>query len=184
MPISRSISPVTQAGDRHIRSRFVPKRDFGKLVSRALRDRGLELTPAVDRLNAFNAVQNTYLDTFEVLGGLGLLLGSVGLGVVVLRSDPGTSRRTGADGRRRLRREFCGGSSSAKRSVARPWPSSGRCRCRARPSARLDFTNRAFILWLGAAALVLILVSGILDVGRRAMALRGEILQALPKRNK
>ena len=36
----------------------------------------------MDRLNAFNAVQNTYLDTFEVLGGLGLLLGSVGLGVV------------------------------------------------------------------------------------------------------
>ena len=51
-----------------------------------MRDRGLELTPAVDRLNAFNAVQNTYLDTFQVLGGLGLLLGSAGLGVVVLRN--------------------------------------------------------------------------------------------------
>jgi ABC-type antimicrobial peptide transport system permease subunit len=37
-------------------------------------------------LAAFNAVQNTYLDTFQVLGGLGLLLGSVGLGVVVLRN--------------------------------------------------------------------------------------------------
>ncbi len=58
----------------------------GVELSRALRDRGLELTPAIDRLNAFNAVQNTYLDTFEVLGGLGLLLGSAGLGVVVLRN--------------------------------------------------------------------------------------------------
>lgn len=58
----------------------------GAELSRALRDRGLELTPAIDRLNAFNAVQNTYLDTFEVLGGLGLLLGSAGLGVVVLRN--------------------------------------------------------------------------------------------------
>jgi putative ABC transport system permease protein len=58
----------------------------GAELSRALRDRGLELTPAVDRLNAFNAVQNTYLDTFEVLGGLGLLLGGAGLGVVVLRN--------------------------------------------------------------------------------------------------
>jgi len=56
------------------------------LLTRALRDRGLELTPAADRLNAFNAVQNTYLDTFQVLGGLGLLLGSAGLGVVVLRN--------------------------------------------------------------------------------------------------
>jgi ABC-type antimicrobial peptide transport system permease subunit len=33
-----------------------------------------------------NAVQNTYLGTFQVLGGLGLLLGSAGLGVVVLRN--------------------------------------------------------------------------------------------------
>ena len=55
-------------------------------LSRALQDTGLELTPAVRRLNAFNAVQNTYLGTFQVLGGLGLLLGSAGLGVVVLRN--------------------------------------------------------------------------------------------------
>jgi ABC-type antimicrobial peptide transport system permease subunit len=56
------------------------------VLTQALRDRGLELTPTADRLNAFNAVQNTYLDTFQVLGGLGLLLGSAGLGVVVLRN--------------------------------------------------------------------------------------------------
>jgi ABC-type antimicrobial peptide transport system permease subunit len=55
-------------------------------LSRALQDVGLELTPAVERLNAFNAVQNTYLGTFQILGGLGLLLGSAGLGVVVLRN--------------------------------------------------------------------------------------------------
>jgi ABC-type antimicrobial peptide transport system permease subunit len=55
-------------------------------LSRALQDAGLELTPAAQRLNEFNAVQNTYLSTFQVLGGLGLLLGSAGLGVVVLRN--------------------------------------------------------------------------------------------------
>ena len=55
-------------------------------MTRALQDEGLELTPAVARLNAFNAVQNTYLSTFQALGGLGLLLGSAGLGVVVLRN--------------------------------------------------------------------------------------------------
>jgi ABC-type antimicrobial peptide transport system permease subunit len=55
-------------------------------LSRALRDVGLELTPAARRLAQFNAVQNTYLGTFQVLGGLGLLLGSAGLGVVVLRN--------------------------------------------------------------------------------------------------
>ena len=55
-------------------------------LSRALQDVGLELTPTAERLNAFNAVQNTYLGTFQILGGLGLLLGSAGLGVVVLRN--------------------------------------------------------------------------------------------------
>lgn len=55
-------------------------------LSRGLQDAGLELSRATDRLAAFNAVQNTYLSTFQVLGGLGLLLGSAGLAVVVLRN--------------------------------------------------------------------------------------------------
>jgi ABC-type antimicrobial peptide transport system permease subunit len=60
--------------------------ELSATLSRALRDVGLELTPAPTRLAAFNAVQNTYLGTFQILGGLGLLLGSVGLGVVVMRN--------------------------------------------------------------------------------------------------
>jgi ABC-type antimicrobial peptide transport system permease subunit len=55
-------------------------------LTRGLQDAGLQLTPATQRLNAFNAVENTYLGTFQILGGLGLLLGSAGLGVVVLRN--------------------------------------------------------------------------------------------------
>jgi len=57
-----------------------------KELSRALRDIGIELTPAARRLAEFNAVENTYLSIFQALGGLGLLLGSVGLGIVVLRN--------------------------------------------------------------------------------------------------
>ena len=60
--------------------------DLSAKLSRALQDSGLELTPAPVRLAQFNAVQNTYLGTFQVLGGLGLLLGSAGLGIVVLRN--------------------------------------------------------------------------------------------------
>ncbi|MBC8326125.1 MAG: ABC transporter permease [Verrucomicrobia subdivision 3 bacterium] len=52
----------------------------------ALEDYGLELTPATRRLAEFSQVQNTYLDIFQALGGLALLLGSAGLGVVVLRN--------------------------------------------------------------------------------------------------
>ncbi len=58
----------------------------GAELSRALQDYGFQVTPAAERLAAFNAVQNTYLNTFQVLGGLGLLLGSAGLGIVVLRN--------------------------------------------------------------------------------------------------
>lgn len=51
-----------------------------------LRDYGLMLTPANARLAAFSAVENTYLSIFAVLGSLGLVLGSIGLGLVVLRN--------------------------------------------------------------------------------------------------
>ncbi len=55
-------------------------------LSSGLRDYGLVLTPTGERLAAFGAVENTYLSIFMVLGGLGLVLGSVGLGLVVLRN--------------------------------------------------------------------------------------------------
>jgi len=57
----------------------------GELGS-ALEDHGFEWIKATERLGQLNAVQNTYLKTFQVLGGLGLLLGSLGLGIVVLRN--------------------------------------------------------------------------------------------------
>jgi hypothetical protein len=57
-----------------------------RVLEQALADRGLEVTPAADKLAAYLAVENTYLSTFQALGGLGLLLGSLGLAVVLLRS--------------------------------------------------------------------------------------------------
>lgn len=55
-------------------------------LTEALRDYGFEVTPAAQRLALFQNVENTYLSIFQALGGLGLLLGSAGLGVVVLRN--------------------------------------------------------------------------------------------------
>ncbi|MEM6572024.1 MAG: FtsX-like permease family protein, partial [Planctomycetota bacterium] len=55
-------------------------------LTEALTDVGLSLESTSDRLDAFHAVQNTYLSIFQMLGALGLLLGSVGLGLVVLRN--------------------------------------------------------------------------------------------------
>jgi predicted lysophospholipase L1 biosynthesis ABC-type transport system permease subunit len=52
----------------------------------ALEDFGFAAVDARQRLAELMAVQNTYLATFQTLGGLGLLLGAVGLGVAQLRS--------------------------------------------------------------------------------------------------
>ena len=55
-------------------------------LTRALEDFGLSVVPSGERLAAFQTVENTYLSIFAALGGLGLLLGSAGLGVIVLRN--------------------------------------------------------------------------------------------------
>ncbi len=47
---------------------------------------GLDVTKTTDRLAAYLTVQNTYLSTFQTLGGLGLALGTCGLSVVLLRN--------------------------------------------------------------------------------------------------
>ena len=54
--------------------------------SRALEDRGLELLPVQERLAELDAVSNAYLSIFQILGGLGVLLGAVGVGVVAARN--------------------------------------------------------------------------------------------------
>lgn len=54
-------------------------------LTRQLEQRGLALEPAGRRLETFLAVQNTYIGIFTILGGLGVLLGTAGLGVLVAR---------------------------------------------------------------------------------------------------
>jgi putative ABC transport system permease protein len=60
--------------------------DLKPALETALASRGFEVTPSAQRLAAYLAVENTYLSTFQALGGLGLLLGALGLAVVLLRS--------------------------------------------------------------------------------------------------
>ena len=59
-------------------------------VSAALEDRladfGFDAVSTAERLAAFHRVENTYLATFQTLGGLGLVLGTFGLGAVLLRN--------------------------------------------------------------------------------------------------
>ena len=51
-----------------------------------LSDQGLDTVDTARRLTSLLAVQNTYLATFQSLGALGLLLGTLGLGTVQLRN--------------------------------------------------------------------------------------------------
>jgi ABC-type lipoprotein release transport system permease subunit len=63
-----------------------PAADLAARVEDALTEFGGDATPAAERLATFHRVENTYLSTFQTLGGLGLLLGTVGLAAVMLRN--------------------------------------------------------------------------------------------------
>lgn len=52
----------------------------------SLSDYGFDAQPAEERLADFLAVQNTYLSTFQALGGLGLALGAIGLAIAQFRN--------------------------------------------------------------------------------------------------
>ena len=60
--------------------------NLGTLLETQLVDFGFDAVSTRDRLAEFLAVQNTYLSTFQSLGALGLLLGTIGLAVAQLRS--------------------------------------------------------------------------------------------------
>jgi ABC-type lipoprotein release transport system permease subunit len=55
-------------------------------LMRAFRNEGAEIQVAAERLAMFNQVENTYLSIFLLLGGLAMILGTVGLGVSLARS--------------------------------------------------------------------------------------------------
>jgi putative ABC transport system permease protein len=60
--------------------------EISSLLTSRLRDYGIEIMPAATKLEQYMAVENTYLSIFMLLGGLGMVLGSIGLGLVVLRN--------------------------------------------------------------------------------------------------
>ncbi|MGQ8337973.1 FtsX-like permease family protein [Sunxiuqinia sp. A32] len=52
----------------------------------AFRNYGIDITPTKERLLQFYQIENTYLNIFLQLGALGLLIGTIGLGIVIFRS--------------------------------------------------------------------------------------------------
>jgi hypothetical protein len=60
--------------------------DAAALLEERLSDYGFDVSRTAERLAGFHRVENTYLSTFQTLGGLGLLLGTLGLATVLLRN--------------------------------------------------------------------------------------------------
>ena len=60
--------------------------DVASVLESRLNDFGLDAESVNDRISAFLAVQNTYLSTFQLLGALGLLVGTFGLAAVMVRN--------------------------------------------------------------------------------------------------
>jgi hypothetical protein len=55
-------------------------------LKNALKSFGVSVTHSETKVATYLAVENTYLATFQALGGLGVLLGALGLAVVLIRS--------------------------------------------------------------------------------------------------
>jgi ABC-type lipoprotein release transport system permease subunit len=73
------VSPGSEAGDR-------ATEEVARSLEGGLEDYGFDAVDAASKLESFHAVRNTYLSTFRTLGGLGLLLGTFGLAIVLLRN--------------------------------------------------------------------------------------------------
>lgn len=56
------------------------------LLEDRLSDFGFDVVSTSERLANFHRVENTYLSTFQMLGGLGLVLGTFGMAAVLLRN--------------------------------------------------------------------------------------------------
>jgi ABC-type lipoprotein release transport system permease subunit len=56
------------------------------LLESRLSDFGVDVASTPERLAGFHRVEYTYLSTFQMLGGLGLVLGTLGLGAILMRN--------------------------------------------------------------------------------------------------
>ena len=61
-------------------------RELTELLESRLADFGADVASTAERLAGFHRVEYTYLSTFQMLGGLGLVLGTLGLGAILLRN--------------------------------------------------------------------------------------------------
>ena len=78
----------SQSGYRFFLIKTPPtlREETAQILEKTLGDYGFDLTSAAARLASYRAVENTYISTFQSLGGLGVLLGTFGLALVFFRN--------------------------------------------------------------------------------------------------
>ena len=62
------------------------REETAQVLEKTLGDYGFDLTSASARLESYRSVENTYISTFQSLGGLGVLLGTFGLALILFRN--------------------------------------------------------------------------------------------------
>ena len=78
----------SQSGQGYFLIQTPPKdaEEVTQVLENALRNHGFDVTSTTEKLANYRTVENTYLSTFQTLGGFGLLLGTLGLGLILLRN--------------------------------------------------------------------------------------------------
>jgi putative ABC transport system permease protein len=151
-------------------------------VAAGAADLGADVIPTVQRLAEFHKVENTYLSTFQALGGLGLLVGTVGLAAVVLRNVLERRRELALLGACGYRRAHIVVIVLAENALLLAWGLAvgALCAVVAIAPAVADRGGRLTVAASGSWLLVAVLIAGLLSsvVATRA-ALRAPLLDAL-----
>jgi ABC-type lipoprotein release transport system permease subunit len=79
---------IQQGGYRSfmISGKFDDANRLAKHLENRLQQHGIEFRESTEKLSELQEVENTYLSIFQGLGGLGMLIGTCGLGLVVARN--------------------------------------------------------------------------------------------------
>lgn len=143
---------------------------------------GADAASTIERLAEFHRVENTYISTFQALGGLGLLVGTVGLAAVLLRNVLERRRELALLGAVGYRRGDVFAIVLAENVLLLAWGLGigAVCAAIAIAPAVAERGGQWPTITAGAALLILVLAAGVISsmVATRA-ALRAPLLSAL-----
>ena len=61
-------------------------KQVSELLANYLKDYGIQISSTSEKLIQFNSISNTYLSVFMILGGLAIIIGTIGIGIIFYRN--------------------------------------------------------------------------------------------------